>query len=152
MRIINTVVSVFWSLIAGVCYATTLISEGFSSSTPNMAAGVHYRAFTTTMREAMCESGDLATSLKVVPEAIILQKGDLWHPQSLVIRAYNKNGDYIPSVPVTISVDETEAIKVNVSENWIQAISAGSSSLVVGPACKNRSQVKLKTIVPIIVK
>ncbi|WP_226649646.1 hypothetical protein [Microbulbifer variabilis] len=60
----------------------------------------------------------------------------MWHPNSLVVNAFGPDNQFIPSVPIIVSIiDSSDATDTTGSENFVKAIKEGSLTITVSWLC-----------------
>jgi hypothetical protein len=120
-----------------------VFGEGYSSAEPGGTAAIHFRVFTIYTGQEACEKSPVPTELRILPNPLRLNVGDRIHrtngdehASELVIEAYDKDGLFLPSVPIVVNLIDVQSVVVSRSDwDYFEAIRAGEDELVVGWAC-----------------
>jgi hypothetical protein len=134
-------------------------AEGFSSSVLGGPADLRYRAFTIYTGQEACAEAKQPAELSVRPSPIEMSIGDQIHrsnvdraPSELIIEAYGEAGEFLPAVPIVVSIVDSQGVTGSRSDwDYFEAIAQGAAELVVGWRCKTPSGEPLTASVRIVV-
>ena len=147
-----------------VCAAQSALSagifgEGYSSAEVGTPSPIYFRAFTIYTGQEACEHSLRPVEFKILPNPLRLTIGDRVHhtgldgrPSDLVIEAYDAEGAFLPSVPVTVAVISKDNVTDSRS-NWdyMEAVRDGQDELRVVWACTAADGRTVETRIPILV-
>ena len=120
-----------------------IFGEGYSSAKPGAPSAVYFRAFTIYTGQEACEKSPVPVELRIFPNPLQMSVGDRIHrsnvdehPSELVIEAYDKDGAFLPAVPVVVNtIDAQNVVGARSDWDYFEAIREGEAELVVGWAC-----------------
>ena len=146
-------------LILPISAIAGFFGEGYSSMAPGGPSDISFRAFTIYTQQEACEKSAHPTELRIIPNPLILKIGDRIHRSNvnvhqseLVIEAYGKSGDFLPAVPIIVSMNDVQNVTVSRSDwDYFEAIHAGQGELVAAWACDTRDGRQLEARVRLIV-
>lgn len=133
-------------LVVGGCSVSTaqintdweggLLAEGYSSPTTDRVADLHYRVFTTT--STICEElRELQASFESSPNRIVIKAGGAFSLHDLILRAKTSAGEFLPSIPITVSVYNEPGVltRASTKERVFRATSVGDGVAIIQAAC-----------------
>lgn len=120
-----------------------VFGEGYSSAVPGGPAAIHFRAFTIYTGQEACAKSPVPAELRIVPNPLQLNVGDRIHRSNghehvseLVVEAYDRDGVFLPSVPIIVNLIDVQSVVASRSDwDYFEAIRAGEDELVVYWAC-----------------
>jgi hypothetical protein len=111
-------------------------AEGYTSATVDAVAPTGYRAFTTITGPEACDISPEPGGFRIKPDTIELKVGDRLYRDKLVIEAYSRNGEFLPTVPIVIDIVDTDEVLAGRSEwNYAKATKPGSATLLISWLC-----------------
>ena len=126
------------------CVASAgVFGEGYSSAEPGSASVVHFRVFTIYTRQEACDESPQPVELRISPDPIQIQvggrvrhTGQNGRPSDLVIEAYDSQGSFLPSVPITVDVVPRDNVTLSRSDwDYFEAVGMGADELRATWAC-----------------
>jgi hypothetical protein len=97
-----------------------IFGEGYTSAEPGGPATIRFREFTIYTAQEACETSPLPTELRILPNPLRLKVADRIHrtngdehASELVIEAYDKDGLFLPSVPIVVNLIDVESVVVS---------------------------------------
>ena len=126
-----------------VAVAGETFGEGYSSTEPGGPSAIYFRAFTIYKGKEACEKSPLPVEFRIFPNPLRMKVGDRIHrsnvhdnPSELVIEAYDKDGVFLPAVPIVVDTIDAQHVTGSRSDwDYFEAIREGEAELVVGWAC-----------------
>ena len=142
--VLASVACLFCTRAVGVALSGWAFAEGYTSQTPGSPAEIYYRAFSIGNRAEICGASQTPGKF-VVRDPIRLRVGQSiqrigqvpTNEQDVVIvDAYDAGGQFIPHVPVYITVvDTSEILGVRTDGDYLEALTTGEAELEVTWAC-----------------
>jgi len=123
--------------------AAGIFGEGYSSAEPGAPSALHFRTFTIYTLQEACRKSPVPAGLRIFPNPLRMSVGDRIHrsnvsehPSELVIEAYDKNGAFLPAVPVVVNTLEVSNVVGSRSDwDYFEALREGEDELAVFWAC-----------------
>ncbi len=153
--------TVYLAVLLGVPLAATagIFGEGYSSAEPGAPSAIHFRAFTIYTGAEACRGSPVPVELRVLPSPLRMSVGDRIHrsnvdrhPSELVIEAYDKDGAFLPAVPIVVATVEVQNVVGSRSDwDYFEALREGEDELVVGWACSAANGTPVEARVRILV-
>lgn len=136
-----------------------IFGEGFSSATPNTSADIRFRAFTIYSLESACVGSIAVEKLSIMPNPLFLTVGDRIYRSNvnaltseIIIEAFGKNGEFLPSVPLIISINDDQNAIISRSDwDYFEAIREGEARLITSWACASQNVQEVEASARIIV-
>ncbi|SHE57411.1 hypothetical protein SAMN04487965_0194 [Microbulbifer donghaiensis] len=113
-----------------------VIAEGKSSLTPHESIEAGWRMFTIDTSAEACASAGKPVRFEIEPKVVTLHPGESWHPDKLVVRAYDANNRFVASVPLVISISgSSDVVDVRGSESIVRALRPGQQTITISNYC-----------------
>ncbi|GAB2885138.1 hypothetical protein ACCI51_09400 [Microbulbifer echini] len=113
-----------------------VLAEGKSSNIQGAFIEAGWRLYSVETSKAICEETRKPKYFEVEPAGLRLNIGEVWHPNKLVVNAFGPDNQFIPSVPLTVSItDSSDATDTTGSEGFVKAIREGSLTIIVSWLC-----------------
>jgi hypothetical protein len=131
------------SLVIPLAAAGGIFGQGYSSAQPGDPAAIYFRAFTIYAGQEACEQSPVPAEFRILPDPLQLKVGDRIHrtnfdehTSELVIEAYDKDGLFLPAVPIHVDLVDVQSVVESRSDwDYFEAVRAGEDELVVSWAC-----------------
>jgi len=113
-----------------------VLAEGKSSNIQGAFIEAGWRLYPLETSKTTCEETRKPKYFEVEPKGLKLNIGEVWHPNNLVVNAFGPDNQFIPSVPITVSVtDGSDATDTKGSEGFVKGIKEGNLTITVSWLC-----------------
>ena len=138
-RIARTFISVVALIALGIAPTSAWawhFAEGFSSPAPGFHVNTGYRAFTTVTGPEACAISPTPAEFRFKPSGIDLTVGTRIYRSVLVIEAYDKEGNFLPSIPINVELIEADDLLASGSDwTYAEGVRPGKGKVVVSWRC-----------------
>lgn len=100
-------------LLSLISPAIAFCDEGYSSAEPSSAANIYSRTFTIYTHKDACDKSPVVSEIRIKYPKEIIEVGNRIHANSpddsivsdFIIKAFNAEGNFLPSVPIYVDVN-----------------------------------------------